>query len=280
MNLENHEIWNLAVPDVENGVDSTEQQLPNAAPGRLYASAGAPPHPDAIVALPHYVRTFVSVAELPESPAPQAPLISDPAIAEMLAPTPPQSETEAAMPSFDWAKGIEVAEDPFKDWYAPPAAEPSSAPSATALDATPEPPTPRTTAPAVREMTKALTSWIPEGAFDLRTYTVLAFVVTAFIGVIDALVGGTIGRPFGAALIVSTAFGAFRLEPQSRWAGWVMPAYIAIAAILVAGQFADGAPGFNAVGQVLLVGTTLITVAPWLAIATLIGAVLPRFRRS
>ena len=57
------------------------------------------------------------------------------------------------------------------------------------------------------------------------------------------------------------------------------PAYIAIAAILVGGQFADGAPGFSIVGQVLLVGTTLITIAPWLAIATVIGVLLPRVRK-
>ena len=89
----------------------------------------------------------------------------------------------------------------------------------------------------------------------------------------------TLGLPFGVALVASTTFGAFKLERDDVWVGWVMPAYIAIAAILVGGQFADGAPGFSIVGQVLLVGTTLITIAPWLAIATVIGVLLPRVRK-
>jgi hypothetical protein len=48
-----------------------------------------------------------------------------------------------------------------------------------------------------------------------------------------------------------------------------------MAAILVAGQFTSNAPGASPMGQLLLVVTGLIALAPWLAVASVIGAVLP-----
>lgn len=316
MNFEDHEIWNRPVPDAGTGEQPVVERT--AAPvssGRLYASAGAPAHPDAIVALPHHTRTFVSVAELPEEPiveppaqsaelaasaeaaqpapsapmAPPAPIINDPAIAEVLAPPTaavmPTSAPAEEPPSFDWAKSIEVKPEPldaFKDWFADDAPATASVPAAA--------PDPVKTGLAAQQLTDAATRARTQlqdlgglvtasGDFDLRKYSLIAFAVTAVVAVVDAFLGGTLGLLFGIGLVASTAFGAFKLRDTDRWAGWVMPAYVAIAAILVAGPFTSGSAGFSIVGQILLVGTTLISVAPWLAAATAIGALAPRFRK-
>lgn len=281
MEFNESEIWNRPVPE---HIAPAEPDLASGATapttGRLYASAGVTGHPDAIVALPHHTRNFVSVAELPdpvtEAPAPQAPIINDPAIAEVLQPV--AGAAVETPPSFEWANSIEVtpeAEDPFKDWYAAAAESvPAVAPTGPAAQKVGD------AALRARTQLHGIGARVTHGSFDIRRYSTVAFVVTMLVGVVDALIGGTIGMPFGLALIASTGFGSFKLGRTDAWVGWVMPAYIAIAAILVAGQFADGAPGFSIVGQVLLVGTMLITIAPWLAIATLVGVVAPRFRKA
>ena len=315
MNFDDHEIWNRPVPDA-TAVDQPLVVEPTVAPataGRLYASAGAPAHPDAVVALPHHTRNFVSVADLPEAPvsetapevpavaapitpAPAAPIINDPAIAEVLAPpttppTPAAADDDEA-PSFDWAKSIEVKADPldaFKDWFAEDtdAATPAAAPAAVATPV----PTPVKTGLAAQQLSdaalRARTQLQDLGElvvsaphFDLKQYSVVAFSITTLVAVIDAFLGGTLGTLFGVALLVSTAFGAYKLTAADRWVGWVMPAYVAIGAILVAGQFTSSAPGFNIVGQILQIGTTLISIAPWLAASAAIGALLPRFKRG
>lgn len=284
MELNEHEIWDrpvAAVPvEPERGIE-----LPVS--GRLYASAGVTGHPDAIVALPRHTRNFVSVADLPEAvvrtpaaPAPQAPIIQDPAIAEMLAP----AESNEQPPSFDWARNSAVdadmaadTEDPYKDWYAKPAVAAAPTPAR----ATPGLGTQQLgdAANRARRQLQGLGVRVSSGSFGVRKYAVVTVVVTALVGVIDAVFAGSLAMPFGIALLLTTTFGALKLEHEDAWAGWVMPAYVAIAATLVAGQFADGAPGLSIVGQVLLVGTTVITIAPWLAIATAIGMLVPRFRK-
>lgn len=294
MQFEDHEIWSRPVPEGAAPKESEPASEPTVAPvtsGRLYASSGAPAHPDAIVALPHHTRSFVSVAELPEAPvaevaatpAPQAPIINDPAIAEVLAPpvAAPVAPDEEP-PSFDWAKSIEVKADPldaFKDWFnddAPAAPAPVPQPVKTGLAAQ------QLTDAATRARTQLqdLGEIVTSGSYTLRKYAVVSFAITTAVALIDVFLGGTLGIMFGVALVASTAFAAFKLDVADRWAGWVMPAYVAIAAILVAGQFGSGAPGFSIIGQILLVGTTLISIAPWLAVATAIGAVLPRFKRN
>lgn len=309
MNFDDHEIWNRPVSDA-TAVDQPPVVEPTVAPvtaGRLYASAGAPVHPDAVVALPNHTRNFVSVAELPEAPiaeqvapevpavpAPAAPIINDPAIAEVLAPptTPPATTMPADedAPSFEWAESIEVKADPldaFKDWFA----DDAGAATPPTADATGAAATPVKTGLAAQQLSdaalRARTQLQDLGElvvsaphFDLRKYSAVTFTFTTFVAVIDAFLGGTLGILFGLGLVVSTAFGAYKLAAADRWVGWVMPAYVAIAAILVAGQFTSSAPGFNIVGQILQIGTTLISIAPWLAASAAIGALLPRFRRG
>lgn len=304
MTFDDHEIWNRPVQDRSDEGAAEAQQAPAPNVGRLYASSGAPAHPDAIVALPQHTRSFVSVAELPESvpapdvapaavtpppvvaPAPSAPapIINDPAIAEVLATPAPAAADLEEQPSFEWAENIEVKAEPldeFKDWFADPV-ETTSAPAA------PTPP-PVKTGLAAQQLTDAATrartqladlgERVGGGDFDIRRYSLIAIVATAVVGIADAVLGGTIGWLFGLALVASTSFGAFKLRSEDAWVGWVMPAYVAIAAILIAGQFGSAGPGFDIVGQILLVGTTLISVAPWLAAATVIGVALPRFRK-
>ena len=309
MEFDEHEIWNRPVtpPTAEPEPAPEATVAPQSGGGRLYASAGAAAHPDAIVALPHHTRSFVSVAELPEpplptsepaaitaepvvpTPAPVAPIINDPAIADILAPVTPQSTTDDEQPpSFDWAKSIEVQADPldaFKDWFAEPASDTTApeVPASTTVAA------PVKTGLAAQQLTDAalrartqlqdLGEVMTSGNFSLRKYSAITIVITTVLGLVDVFLGGTFGMIFGVGLVGSTAFAAFQLDAKDRWAGWVMPAYVAIAAILVAGQFSSGAPGFNPVGQVLLVGTTLISIAPWLAVATAIGAAIPRIRK-
>lgn len=295
MTFDDHEIWNRPVPD-SRGDTAPEPAAPAPNTGRLYASAGAPAHPDAIVALPQHTRSFVSVAELPESvaapevvttsaapapAAPPAPIINDPAIAEVLATPAPAAADVEEQPSFDWAENIEVKAEPleqFKDWFADPVATPAPAPAEpvkTGLASQ------QLTDAALRARTQLadLGDRVSGGEFDIRRYTLIAVAVTAVVGVADAVLGGTIGWLFGVALVASTAFGAFKLRSEDAWIGWVMPAYVAIVAILVAGQFGSAGPGFDIVGQILLIGTTLISVAPWLAAATVIGVVMPRLRK-
>ena len=304
MTFDDHEIWKRPVQDRSDEAAAEAQHAPAPNLGRLYASSGAPAHPDAIVALPNHTRSFVSVAELPESvPAPDiaaapvtpppvastpptapAPIINDPAIAEVLATPAPAPADVEEQPSFEWAENIEVKAEPlaeFKDWFADPV-------DTTAAPAAPAQP-PVKTGLAAQQLTDAATrartqladfgERVGGGEFDIRRYTLIAILATAVVGIADAVLGGTIGWLFGVALVASTAFGAFKLRSEDAWVGWVMPAYIAIAAILVAGQFGSAGPGFDIVGQILLIGTTLISIAPWLAAATVIGVVLPRFRK-
>lgn len=303
MNFEDHEIWNRPVPDVEAGEGvqppANETVLPTT--GRLYSSAGAPAHPDAIVALPNHTRGFVSVAERPEAPSVAAtpatpippaldqprvepvPRISDPAIAEVLAPPPaPTPEPELA-DAFAWARDAESetdaqTEDPFKDWYAEPAQPAqitSDEPVKTGLAAQ------QLTDAALRARTQLqdLGDYVSSSSFTPRAYVLVSIIATTIAGLANVWIGGAIGMPFGVVLLLSTSVSAWKLQPSDRWIGWVMPAYIAIAAILIAGQFGSSAPGLNVIGQVLLVATTLISIAPWLAAATAIGAVLPRLRK-
>lgn len=296
MTFDDHEIWNRPVPDsLDEAVPAPTAPAPNT--GRLYASAGAPAHPDAIVALPQHTRSFVSVAELPESvpasaepvvevaaepvaapPTPPAPIINDPAIAEVLATPAPAAADIEEQPSFEWAENIEVKAEPldqFKDWFADPVETPAPAPVKTGLAAQ------HLTDAATRARTQLsdIGDRVTAERVDIRRYTLIAVVATAVVGVADAFLGGTIGWMFGIALVASTTFGAFNLRSEDAWIGWVMPAYVAIAAILVAGQFGSARPGFDIVGQILLVGTTLISVAPWLAAATVLGLVIPRVRK-
>lgn len=282
MQFNDNEIWNLPVADAEAEQGSEQTVAPSSA-GRLYASAGAPAHPDAIVALPHHTRNFVSVAELPDAApkAPEAPIINDPVIAEMLAPAPntatARDSNNGELPDFDWAKSIELPVEPvdqFKDWYADPVIPP--VPVKTGLDAQQV----RDAAGRARTQLQDMGELMTATRFDVLKYGLITIVGTAVVGIAEALLSGKLGLAFGIALLLTTAFGALKLDRADMWIGWVMPAYVAIAAILVAGQFADSAPGPNVVGQALLVGTTLITIAPWLAVATLIGAIAPRFRKG
>ena len=239
MTFNDHEIWNRPAPE-SRGETVPEPEAPAPNIGRLYASAGAPAHPDAVVALPNHSRRFVSVAEVPvtttapegvappaPSPAPSpAPIINDPAIAEVLATPAPVVADAEEQPSFEWAENIEVKAEPldqFKDWFADPVATPAPAPAEpvkTGLASQ------QLTDAALRARTQLadLGDLVSGGAFDIRRYTLIAVAVTAVVGVADAVLGGTIGWLFGVALVASTAFGAFKLRSEDAWIGWVMPA--------------------------------------------------------
>lgn len=257
MQFDDHEIWGAPV---QGSVDHPDTEAPEAAPvpsnvGRLYRSAGSEPHPDAVVALPNHKPRPA------ESPAAAAPIsinsriprpapIEDAAIAEVLA-TPAQP----------------VEHSGFTSWFRQSGSVPSPAQSL-ASDVP---------AAQVKAGIRPSLPAIPTSLDALR-FTAFVTLVTVVVAVVNALVGASVGLPTGIALVASTAVGAWLLEPGSRWVGWVMPSYIVILASLISGPFVDGAPGFSILGNALLVVTSLITLAPWLALATIAGVVMPAVR--
>jgi hypothetical protein len=270
VNFDDHEIWGApvhvpeAVPDAPAEAASSTDPTPRAS-GRLYRSAGSDPHPEAIVALPNHRRHAPAQAgeAVPSAPItinsriPRATAIEDAAIAEVLA-TPAAPSTPAG----------------FTSWFRQPsplAALRNS--SATALPSAPE------STDHVGGPKPGALQAISGRTFGAPTYAAVLLAITVLVGVIDAAVSSTIGIPTGVALVAATAFGAWRIDAASRWAAWVLPAYMLIAAILVAGQFTSEAPGASPLGQALLVTTELITLAPWLAFATALGAIIPALRK-
>lgn len=281
MNFDDHEIWGAPVRPAESAPETTTAETTGTpavpANGRLYRSAGSDPHPEAILALPHHRRhTSVQPAEAsqwatpPAAAAPNAPaapitinsriprpgVIEDAALAEIVAT--PSAPTESTG---------------FTSWFK--SSNPLGAIAAM-----------RNTNTGVAEPQPAkssglsLSSLPALGAHELTalTYFAAVFAITTIVGVVNAAVSSSLGIPTGVALLATVALGTWRLAASARWAAWVLPAYALVAAVLVAGQFTESAPGASPVGQVLLVTSALITLAPWLAVATLLGAALPALR--
>lgn len=272
MNFDDHEIWGAPVRASESVpenpvAETAPPAATTAAAGRLYRSAGSDPHPEAILALPQHRRhTTVQPLESTQwasSSAPSAPItinsriprpttVEDPALAEIAG----GPATPAAPAGYtSWFKssnplGAIVAMRQTNTGVAQPAPRNNRLDALAALG----------------------------GPLSARTYSALVFVLTAVVGVVNAAVSGTLGMPTGVALVIAVAIGSLRIDSAERWAAWVMPAYALIAALLIAGQFTDSAPGASPLGQVMLVVTELITLAPWLAGASVIGALLPGLR--
>lgn len=285
MNFDDHEIWGAPVRASEGTPEPAGAETAPAEPGapsagRLYRSAGSEPHPEAILALPNHRRhtavhpmagtQWAAPTAPPTTEAPptgtQAPItinsriprpgaVEDPAIAEVLG-TP---KAVSAVAGFTgWFKQADAPEN-----AAAPA--PVDAPAMPAAD-------------RLRAGALGAVAALPLTSLRAGGYTVLLTAVTTVVGVVEAVVRDGIGIGTGLALVLVTILGAWQVTPQSRWAAWVMPAYALIVAVIVAGQFGAGAPGASPVGQAMLVVTGLITLAPWLAVATVIGAAVPALR--
>lgn len=264
MKFDDHEIWGAPVREPELPVEPAALVPPPQSAGRLYRSAGSAPHPDAIVALPTNRQTAVHVIDATASSTVESP--AAPSSAPVAAPTPPpvrvsslqdpalasivEGEPRPSLPAQDGQS--------FDDWFR------NSGVMARI-------------APVRHSVTLPQPGSIGAGRFAaaVAVVTVGAALLSAFLT--TSLLPGT-----GVALLVATAVGAWLLRPADRWAAWVLPSYLLITAVLVGGQFTDGAPGSSPVGQAMLVVTSLISLAPWLAATTLVGAVLPavRLRRA
>lgn len=243
------------------------------------------------------------------SAAPQSPItinsriprqIEDPAIAEVLA---------APVPRVSEPAPVErPAHEGFTSWFravrsAAPAADPHAWAEPDAAPRTGSAPRPSIPArlPAQPRPSASLDAAEPArdeardtgGPFSLigfpslslptlvsgsRSFALMLFAVTTIIGILDNRISGGFGTLTGVAFVLATAAGAWMLPGHHRWAGRVLPAYVLMASILVAGQFSSVAPGRSIIGQGLLIATGLISLAPWLAAATVIAMVLPRRR--
>lgn len=133
-------------------------------------------------------------------------------------------------------------------------------------------------AAGAKDQLAAFNEHVNTGTYDLRRIATYMFVPTALAAVGEALVADMLGWVTGAMLLIITALLTLKVDADRAWSTQVLPAFVLIAAVLVGGQFAATAPGFSPLGQVMLVATSCITLAPWLAGATLIGAVVPRLR--
>jgi len=279
VNFDDHEIWGAPVRASEAAQDATASDTPQApatgmaGAGRLYRSAGSDPHPEAILALPNH-RRHTTAQPLEAAPwaapatsiAPAAPITINSRIPH------PGTIEDAALAEIVGAPSALSETAGFTSWFKSP--HPLEAIAALRQTNT------GIATPEVVPNTGALGMPIEFGGGHLnaRAFAAFVFVVTAVVGVANAAVSTNLGVPTGIALAVATTFGAWRIDATARWAAWVMPSYALIAAILVAGQFTASAPGASPLGQVLLVTASLITLAPWLAAASLIGAVLPALR--
>ena len=268
MNFDDHEIWGAPVRTPEPALSAAPTApAPVPAPagaGRLYRSAGSEPHPEAILALPKQRRishrpivdpVVESAFESPlaaspvviDSRLPRTPEIADAAIAEVLAP--PTTPAPPRLPS--------AAHSGFTTWF-------------------------RQTGPVGEDGQDLDADFgqyedIPRG-FSAALLGLTLLVVVAVAGTLEAVIRDSIGIPTGIVLVLASIATAFTVRPDARWAAWVLPAYCLIGATLVAGQFLSSAPGGSVIGQALLVLTMLVKLAPWLALATASGMLVPALR--
>ncbi len=282
MKFDDHEIWGAPVQAAAAEAEAPAVEVPApalATAGRLYRSAGSEAHPDAVVALPNHhrrhttstpveatswastgVHPAISINSLiPPRPAP----IEDPAIAEVLG----ARTRVAAEPAPEPAAG-----SGFTGWFRQAtgfAPEPSPALSTKAPA-----PKARRAMPDLGGAARVLSASV----LTPKSFAVLAFVITTLVALVNMQLATSLGAGTGIALVLVTAYAGWTLPAHSRWAAWVLPPYLLMAAIVVSGQFGSGAPGRSISGQVLLVLSGLITLAPWLAVACLLGLLLPALR--
>ena len=269
MKFDDHEIWGAPVRVSEPEAEAPLAPAPvvaTAAEGTLYRSAGSAPHPDAIVALPHHKRKAIV-----DEPALQAPAAAPvaPAAEEAPAVAPITINSQIPRPTIADAAIAELVapiktEKPvgYESWFKP----------STILAKAPA-----NLADAKELASRFNATSVSIEAISPAQYFLLVFAVTTVVGIVNALINDALGLPTGAALLLATGFAALRIDARSRWAAWVLPVYALIGTILIAGQLTAGAPGVSPIGQLMLIATTCISLAPWLALATLAGALLPRF---
>ncbi len=273
MNFDDHEIWGAPVrsddASPEAPIAGAVTEPSSASSGRLYRSIGSDPHPGAVVALPNQRRHNSASQEgsaLAPAQAGQPPIsinsrlprieVEDAAIAEVLAT--PVSKSASPIAGFtSWFKSKpQDAAALSPERHSLPVAGSTIEPSSLAQ----------------------LSAWSSK-SLNAPVFLFAVFAVTALVAIVNAVSGSTLGLPTGLALAFATAAAAWRIEAGARWAAWVMPSYALIAAILVGGQFTSSAPGGSMTGQILLIATGLITLAPWLAAATVLGIVVPAVRQ-
>ena len=293
--FDDHEIWGAPVA-VPGPVDPEPEAAPTVAPvtaGRLYRSVGSDEHPDAVVALPdrkamhQTLHTSASAPLEPQAPItinsriPRAVTVEDSAIADLIAPPAPTAPVEVATAE------PQPEHSGFTSWFRAPKQPTPAVPEDPSQPVLPVA-TPAATAAAVASgaaqkvfgtIGDLATTVNRIDGMNTRGFVAIATAVTFVVALLDALLTQSLGLPTGIALIAVTAFGAWKLDAASRWAGWVMPSYVLIAVILLTGHFVAGAPGFSIIGNAMLIVTSLIVLAPWLAIASALGAVLPIFKR-
>ncbi len=115
---------------------------------------------------------------------------------------------------------------------------------------------------------------------SVRGAALLAFAFTTVVAIVDAKMSTSLGAPTGIALVLASIAIAWLMDPSARRAAWVLPPYVLIAALLVTDQFTANAPGASIIGQAILVVAGLIALAPWLALSSALGVVVPALRRS
>lgn len=288
MNFDDHEIWGAPVRASEStpeapAADVTAGPAADASAGRLYRSAGSEPHPEAILALPNH-RRHTAVHPLAGSqwatPSPSAPAAAAPAPAAAQAPItinsriprPGSAEDPAIAEVLDTPRAASAAPG-FTGWFKSSGVVEGAVPAEPAA-------APALAASGERLLSGAMgaVAAIPLRAMTGGTYVLVLAAVTALVGVVETVVSDGAGIATGIALVLATVLGSWQITAESRWAAWSMPAYALIVAIVVAGQFGAGAPGASLVGQAMLVVTGLITMAPWLAAATVTGILVPAIR--
>lgn len=292
MKFDDHEIWGAPVHAAESApAEAAQPAVSTPAPssaGRLYRSAGSEAHPDAIVALPNHQRRH-AMAHTAAHPVEatswadtglHAPITINSLIpsrpAATPAPTRPAQIDDPAIAEVLGAGVAEQAEPPagFTSWFRQAtgfAPEPSTAGAGATRTREPRQPRPA----------RALSVPKPElhgVTLSARSAALLSFVVTLVVAVANARLSTSLGAPTGIALLLTTAVAAWLLDAGARWPAWVLPPYVLIAVILVAGQFTGNAPGRSILGQAILVFAGLITLAPWLAASTVLAAVVPLLR--
>ena len=277
MNFDDHEIWGAPVRASESTPEAASTEVPAApaAAGRLYRSAGSDPHPDAILALPARRHTTVQPVEAHQwatppaaeaapsivtinSRIPKPGAIDDPALAEIIAT--PEAATEASPLAG------------FTSWFK--SSNPMAA-IAAIRNTNSGVATPPAEARAGRMPNLGSIAEFGRSTFSAAAFAGLLLVVTAGAGIVNAAIAGSLGIPTGIALLAASIFGAWNIAADARWSAWVMPSYALIGAVLIAGQFTDSAPGAKPLGQIMLIVTGLITLAPWLALSTVAGVALP-----
>ena len=267
---------------------------PSSAQSSGTASGMSVPQPSSPIALnsriPRQIEdpAIAEVLSAPVFPAPEAPAVDRPAHEGFTSWFRAVRGSQPDANPHAWADPDQPAGQPARQAARPRAAAPVP-PSVSPFDESHSGDTPRRPqqsngfTPAEREPMGKRS--IGLGAIGLgaivtgtRSFAVALFAITTLVALVDERVSGGLSTLTGVVFLLSTTAGAWALPAGHRWAGRVLPAYVLMASILVAGQFGQVAPGRSIIGQALLIVSGLLSLAPWLAAATLIATLIPRRR--